>query len=283
MRLAELYVYPVKGARGIALDRARVRADGLQHDRRFMLVDAAGCFLSQREHPSLAVIRTELREASLVIATPAGEAVEVPLAPAGPRRLVHIWRNDVVAVEVEGPASALVSDHLGAACSLVFMPDDVVRPVNPAYALPGDRVSFADGYPVLLAASSSLDDLNARLAEAVPMNRFRPNLVVDGGVAFEEELHARVRVGGVTFRMPKRCDRCTVITVDQSTGAVGREPLRTLATYRSDANKVYFAQNLIPEASLGAGGARVAGELALGDEVAYLERLAPYSEPRRQA
>ena len=269
MRLAEIHVYPLKGARGIALDRADVLAGGLRHDRRFLLLGADGRFLTQREIPRLALVTTLIvphagRGSSLAIGTPGTAPVEIPLAPDladSPRRTVRIWSDDVEAIDIGGPVVERLSEHLGERCSLVFMPDDVVRRVEAPYGAPGDRVGFADAYPVLLATSASLDDLNMRLAERVPMNRFRPNLVVDGGAAYQEEEHARVRVGGISFRMPKRCSRCQVTTVDQATAAVGKEPLRTLASYRTENNKVYFAQNLIPDRE---------GTIAVGDEVSYL-------------
>ena len=259
MRLVEIHVYPLKGARGVALERASVLAGGLRHDRRFMLVGEGGAFLSQREHPRLALVTTALGPSSLVIGVPAAE-VEVAFAYDGPRRRVRIWKDEVDAVEVPGEASARLSAFLGAPCTLVVMPEDVVRRVDPEYGMSEDRVGFADGFPVLLAARASLGDLNGRLEEPVPMNRFRPNLVVEGGAAFEEDRHDHVRVGALLFRMPKRCARCTVTTVDQATAQVGKEPLATLARYRTQSNKVYFAQNLIPDSE---------GAIAVGDEVSY--------------
>jgi uncharacterized protein len=261
--LSQIHVYPLKGARGIPLDRADVLAGGLRHDRRFMLVGEHGDFLTQREHPRLALVTTALRPSSLVIGA-GGAEVEVALAHDGPRQSVRIFDDDTQAVDVGGEAAALLSSHLGVRCNLVFMPDDVVRAVDPRYAAPGDRVGFADGYPLLLATRASLDDLNARLDEPVPMNRFRPNVVVEGGAPFEEDRHSHVRIGAVGFRMPKRCARCPVTTVDQATAAVGKEPLRTLARYRTESNKVYFAQNLIPDAE---------GSIAIGDEVHYLDEI----------
>lgn len=261
MRLAEIHVYPIKGAHGIALSRADVLTGGLRHDRRFMLVDDEGTFLTQRDHPRLALVTTALASGTLAI--DAGDArVVVPLAPSGgPPRRVRIWRDEVEALEVEGDAAGLLSSFLGRRCALVFMPDSVVRPVNPKYAAPGDRVGFADGYPLLLAARASLEDLNARLATPLPMDRFRPNLVVEGGAAFEEDRHERAVIGGVAFRMPKRCNRCQVTTIDQATAEVGVEPLRTLARYREVDNNVYFAQNMIPDAE---------GEVRIGDAVVYV-------------
>ena len=143
------------------------------------------------------------------------------------------------------------------------MPADTIRPVNPAYGRPGDHVSFADGYPALLASEASLADLNSRLAAPVPMNRFRPNLVVDGTEAFAEDGWSRIRIGEVVFRVVKPCDRCVVTTIDQKTGKAGKEPLRTLSRYRKKDGKVYFAQNLIPDAP---------GTLRRGDPVEVLER-----------
>jgi uncharacterized protein YcbX len=268
VRLAELHVYPLKGARGIALERSDVLAGGLRHDRRLMLIDAHGAFVTQRKHPRMALVTTAFVEAdaALAITTPNGGTFEIALAvePNAPRRIVRIWDDDVEAVAIGGPVAEALSDHLGERCTLVAMPDDVVRPVEAPYGAPGDRVGFADAYPVLLATRASLADLVARLDEPVSMNRFRPNLVVEGGAAFAEEAQARVRIGPLTFRMPKRCSRCAVTLVDQETAAVGKEPLRTLARYRTVDNNVYFAQNLIPDAP---------GSLRIGDEVTYLDTI----------
>jgi uncharacterized protein YcbX len=265
-RLSAIHVYPLKGARGISLARAEALTGGLRHDRRFLLLDAAGAFLTQRSHPSLALVTTAFAAdgSSLAIGTPSGESVTIPVSPetaGAPRRVVRVWDDDVEAVDVRGPVVELLSEHLGLRCTLAFMPDDVVRPVEAPYGESGDRVGFADAYPYLLATTASLAELNARLAEPVPMDRFRPNLVIEGGAPYDEERHGRVRIGALTFRMPKRCSRCQVTTVDQATAVVGKEPLRTLASYRSENNKVYFAQNLVPTDE---------GHLAVGDEVAYL-------------
>lgn len=262
MRLVSLHIHPLKGARGIQVASATVEPRGLRHDRRFMLVDARGGFVSQRSHPRLALVETALVDASLRLALPCGDHLEVPLAPEGPRREVEVWGDGVTAVRVEGEASALLSGFLGDELELVCMPEDVRRPVDPAYAREGDHLSFADGFPILLASLESLADLNARLEEPVPMDRFRPNLVVEGGQAYAEDTHERVRVGALHFRMPKPCSRCQVTTVDQSTGELsGPEPLRTLASYRGEGRRVYFGQNLIPDGT---------GSLSVGDEVELL-------------
>jgi uncharacterized protein YcbX len=261
-----LHVYPVKGARGVSLDRAEVLATGIRHDRRFMVVGKDGKFVTQREHPRMALVEITIGGDALTLAA-AGMSASVPLTPASadvPRRRVRVWNDEVEAIDVGGEGSAFFSEHLGEDCSLVFMPDDVVRAVEAPFGQPNDRVGFADGYPVLIAALPSLDDLNRRLTAAgappVPIDRFRPNIVVEGGEPFAEERAARAQVGAIPFRTPKRCARCQVVTVDQETAERGKEPLRTLATYRTEANKVNFAMNAIPD---------LAGVISIGDAVVY--------------
>jgi uncharacterized protein YcbX len=269
MRVRSIHVYPVKGARGISLPRAEVLSQGIRHDRRFAVVDETGRFVSQREEPRLALVDVALglAEGELRLSVPGFEA-RVRLVPDGPFRRVQIWKDEVDAVDVGGEGGTFFSRHLGRPVSLVFMPLDVVRQVQLEYARPGDRVGFADAFPLLLASTASLADLNARLVEggatAVPMNRFRPNVVVEGGAPFAEDAVRSATIGALSLRLPKRCDRCQVTTIDQETADAGKEPLKTLAGYRAEANKVYFAVNAIPD--LGAGSSAT---IAVGDEVAY--------------
>lgn len=268
MRVASLHVYPVKGCRGISLPRFEILRRGPRHDRRFMVLGEDDTFLTQRSHPKLALVETQLGDAELSLRYE-GNRVSVPLAPDGPRRQARVWDDDVDGL-VTGftEANAFFSDVLGEACTLVAMPEDAERPVEAAFANADDRVSFADGYPVLLGALASLAALNEALAknDAAPvgMDRFRPNVVVDGGAAWDEDRFRRVRIGKVELRMPKRCARCAVTTVDQATGIASKEPLKTLASFRTEANKVYFAQNLIPDLDAG-----VRAVIAVGDEVVY--------------
>lgn len=263
MRIASIHVHPVKACRAIDVPRAELRLVGLRHDRRYMVVDADARFLTQRSHPTLALVETAIDGDALELRTPNGARVRVPLERAdGPRRRAIVWDDEVACVEPSAEASAFFSDHLGAPASLVFMPADVVRAVERPYGRDGDRVGLADAYPVLLASLASLADVEARVGAAVPMSRFRPNLVVDGGVAWDEERHGTARVGDVSLRMPKRCSRCEVTLVDQRTAAKGKEPLRTLATFRASGNKVYFAMNCIPDGE---------GVVAVGDPVSFGE------------
>lgn len=261
MFVSSLHVYPIKGARGIALERSDVLRGGLRHDRRFMVVRPDGRFLTQREIPRLALVTTELRGDVLVMGA-ADSLVEIPLVVEGTHRQhVHVWRDAVEAVPVPGDSAAALSDHLGVACGLVYMPEQVVRPVDPRFSNVGDHVGFADGFPLLLASSASLADLNGRLETPIPMDRFRPNVVVDGGEPFDEDRHDRAQIGAMSFRMPRRCERCVVTTIDQTTAqSHPREPLRTLAAYRRVGKNVYFAQNMIPDDE---------GVIAVGDPVTY--------------
>jgi len=256
-------VYPVKGMKGIALERALCTDRGIEHDRRWMVVDGEGHFLSQREHPRMATVWTDLdRDFLSLSAADAGE-VRVPLEPPpAPPMKVRVWRSTVEALPASREADFWLSEYLGMPCRLVYMPDDSERYSNPQYAGEGKRVGFADGYAYLLIGEGSLQDLNARLAEkehpALPMNRFRPNLVVAGSPPYAEDGWKEVRIGGAVFRAVKPCGRCQVTTTDQSSGEVrGPEPLATLAEYRESGEfGLMFGMNLVSE---------VAGKVRVGD------------------
>jgi hypothetical protein len=263
-----LFFYPVKSCRGLALDRATVEPRGIRHDRRWMIVDAEGAFLTQRAEPGLARIAVAVAEDGLVLSAEGRGAVRVPFVTeaGGPRRRVQVWKDAVDAVDCGEDAAGWLGGVLGFRASLVFMPDDVVRPVKPGYARETDRVGFADGFPLLLASTASLDDLNARItargAPPVPMDRFRPNVVVRGCAPWAEDDWKRVTVGDLPVRVVKPCDRCAITTTDQRTGERGVEPLRTLATFREREDKVYFAQNGVPDG---------AGSIAVGDRFTVVE------------
>lgn len=273
MRISELTVYPVKGCAGVPLAEAELDEFGVRHDRRWMVVRPDGDFVTQRSTPSLALLGTALEAYALVLRSTAAGEVRVPLAgpgPDAPTRQVHIWNDVVEAVDAGDEAAAFVQRHLGpdgAGVRLVYMPGSTLRQVSPEHARPGDRVSFADGFPLLVVAQQSLDELNRRLDEPVPMHRFRPNVVVDGAPSpHDEDGWRRIRLGSVPCDVVKPCARCVVTTVDQATAAVGREPLRTLAEYRRWDGLVWFAQNVIHRAT---------GSVAIGDDVVVLERGDP--------
>ena len=260
--LTQLTVYPVKSLGGIPLASSAVEARGLRHDRRWMVVDPSGRFLTQREFPRMALVSPSLAGDALMLDAPGMPMLPVPPAPPDAAPLtVRVWRSVCDALPVGGEADEWLSHHLDTPVRLVYMPDATRREVNPDYGRPGDVVSFADGYPFLLIGEASLADLNARLDVPVGMDRFRPNFVVSGSPAYAEDGWARVRIGGVLFRGAKPCDRCGLTTIDQTTAARGTEPYHTLAGYRMVEKKVLFGQYLI---AAGEGivtvGEAVAGE-----------------------
>jgi len=235
-----------------------VVARGFAADRRWMIVDASGKFVTQRELAQLSLVGTALEGEKLRLTAPGRPELLLPLThETGESREVQVWEDRGVA-QAHALGSAWFSDYLGAPHELVYMPEQYQRQVNPTRAKPGDIVSFADAYPFLLISEASLADLNSRLDEPLTMERFRPNIVISGTEPFAEDGYARVRVGEISFRGPKRCERCVITTVDPATGERGREPLRTLAKYRLTDQKIWFGMNLIHDN---------VGSLRVGDSV----------------
>lgn len=255
--VAGLFVYPVKSLGGIAVERYELDEFGPHLDRRWMVIDGAGAFQTQRWRPRMALIRTALTEhGSVRLTAPGMEELIVP--PGGGRsREVTVWKDTCRAEGCGAEADQWLSTFLGGVCRMVYMPDSTVRPIGRAAPAPG-RVSFADAYPLLLLSEASLADLNSRLDEPLPMNRFRPNIVVGGVPAFAEDGWRGFAAGDVRFAVTKQCVRCVLTTIDQETAAGGVEPLRTLATYRRVADGVVFGVNLAH------GGP---GRIVLGDSV----------------
>lgn len=233
---------------------------GFAWDRRWMLVDENGTFLSQRRVPRLATIDVAIGRDDLVISAHGMEDLSVPLEPAsGDTIPVMVWKDQVPAMPVSKDADAWFSEVLRTPCRLVRQPEAPVRSVDPRYGDPGDHVSLADAYPILVTSASSLADLNRRLKDPVPMNRFRPNIVVRGSTAFAEDNWTTLTGPDITIRLVKPCARCVITTKDQRTGVGGDEPLRTLSTYRERDGKPFFGQNGIP---VGVGSIRVGEELS---------------------
>ena len=251
LTVESLHVYPVKGLKGIDLAESRATERGLEHDRRWMVVDAGGEFLTQREYPKMATVWTDLLDGALELSAPDVGEVRVPLEASGKPMRVKVWRSTVDAVPVSKAADEFLSHYLDMPCRLVHMPDSTRRMSNPDYAGKGKLVGFADGYAYLVTTEASLADLNAKLLAkghpALPMNRFRPNIVVGGAAPFAEDEWKELRLGEAVIRAAKPCGRCQVTTTDQSTGQVkGPEPLATLASYR-DSNRfgVMFGMNMV--------------------------------------
>jgi uncharacterized protein YcbX len=259
LTLASLVVYPIKSAGGLAVPAWEVDAFGLRYDRRWMVVDQRGRMITQRTHPRLALARPALESERLVVRAPGLAPLALPLQPGDAVSItVRIW-SDTCTARWQGEAAARwFSGLLGVDASLVYMPESTWRPAAPAYAPATTRVSFADAYPFLLLSEESLADLNRRLAVPLPMNRFRPNLVIRGGTAFGEDELETFTIGEIGFRAAKPCDRCVLTTTDQDTAERGVEPLRTLATFRKRDGKVYFGQNVLHQGP---------GQLAVGMQV----------------
>lgn len=257
--LSELWIYPIKSVGGISLTESKVEIRGLQYDRRWMLVNTAGRFMTQREIPALALLRTAIEPEHLIVfhKDQPGAILRIPLDMTGPdqeRKMVEVWGDRCKAAVLPSAINAWFSDVLAEEVQLVQMPESTRRHADGRYAPKGQHVSFADGFPFLIIGQSSLDDLNNRMGTPLPMNRFRPNFVFTGGQPFEEDEWSDFTIGDVPFRGVKPCARCIIPTTDQETGLRAAEPLKTLATYRNKGQKILFGQNVV---WMGVGQARV--------------------------
>ena len=244
----ELNVYPLKSARGIPLPRVRLAATGFEWDRHWMVIREDGMFLTQRTHPALTGIVTELTGDALVLTAVGFESLGLPFAPRGEGRPVRIWKDDCVGLEQGDAAAAWASRVLGEPVRVVRTPAIPDRRASPEFAGPASSpIAFPDGYPILICNRASLDDLNARLPEALPMERFRPSLVLDGLPAFAEDRIASIEIGPVILTLVKPCTRCIIPSTDQRTGVRGFDPLPVLRTFRFDKKLlgVTFGENAV--------------------------------------
>ena len=254
VRLASIHIYPMKAARAVDLGESVVEPWGLAGDRRWLLVDEDGRFVSQREEPSLArVVVTPLTGTiSVASAGVPGRQIAAPAAGDGANMLkVTVWGSTVLAAAAGPAGDAWFSAYLGRPVRLVYLDDPTRRAVDPEFGRDGDVVNFADGYPLLLTSTASLAELGRWLSEdgvqPVPMTRFRPNAVVTGAPPWAEDHWRRIRIGAVEFRVVKPCGRCVVTTTDQITGEVGSQPLKMLGRRRRFGEQLVFGQNMIPE------------------------------------
>ncbi|MEU8997590.1 MOSC N-terminal beta barrel domain-containing protein [Streptomyces caniferus] len=263
--LQSIHLYPVKSIAGSGPGEAVVEPWGLAGDRRWLLVDAEGRQLTQRQQRTLALAHAEERaDGGLVCTAPGREPLTVEVPASGETITVEVWSDKVEAVPADPAASEWFSGYLGIECRLAHLDaPEKRRPIDPDYSRPGDTVGFADGFPLLLTTASSLDALNSLIAQGdhadegpLPMNRFRPNVVVDGTAPWAEDDWQRIRIGEVVFEVAKPCSRCVVTTTDQRTAERGKEPLRTLARHRRFGDRLVFGQNLIP---------RGVGTIRIGD------------------
>ena len=245
LQLSQIWIYPVKSLGGIALPTAQVQPKGLTHDRRWMLVDEQGGFMTQRNYPEMALFHLSTDGARYIISHGSDQR-ELASGTASDQTFESTIWNDIVHVrEVREELSRWFSQKLGLSCRLVYFPENNPRPVDPAYKVNDDQVSLADGFPFLIIGQGSLDALNRRLETPLPMKRFRPNFVFTGGDPHEEDTWKKFTIGANRFAGVKPCARCVMTTVDPETGKKGVEPVKTLATYRRRDNNIYFGQNVI--------------------------------------
>jgi uncharacterized protein YcbX len=263
LKISQLFIYPVKSLGGIAVNSVNLTDRGLEHDRRWMLIDEHNRFLSQREHAQMALFKCALNDHGLSITyTADGTSIEIPYNPLKSDLIdVVIWDDTCAGQLVSDEADAWFTQRLGINCRLVYMPDGTKRETDPRYTVPGSITSFSDAYPALIIGQASLDDLNNRLTESLKMNRFRPNIVFTGGAPYSEDTMNHIMINDIDMYGVKLCARCVLTTINQETIVKGKEPLKTLAGYRRKGAKILFGQNLVFNSN---------GSISVGDELKVL-------------
>ncbi len=246
--VSNLTYYPVKACRGFDVSAVNAQRMGFERDRRMMIVSPSGEFMTQRTHPRLALITPTLRDETLILSAPNVAPIYVPIQKSGAIKLVNIWASQGVhAIDQGDEAAAWLSQWLGVTARLVHIADGFKRRLDARYAVSAeDHTAFADGYPMLIISEESLQDLNSRLDSPLPMNRFRPSLVVRGATPFAEDDWKRIRINGVEIALVKPCARCVVTTIDKETLEQRAEPLKTLSVYRKHELGAVFGMNAIP-------------------------------------
>ncbi len=263
-QVSGLFIYPIKSCAAIAPKAAEVERRGLKHDRRYMLVDEQGQFVTGRHLGMLVRVTANPGTHGLHVSAPGMETLTVRHPRDETRRRVSIWGQAVSALDAGDTAAEWFSNFCGRSLRLVYADAVMQRPVDPAYGNPDDAVAFPDGYPLLLISQQAVDELSERVGRRMEPGRFRPNLVISGVGAHAEDGWRQVRIGPVLFDVVKRCVRCVFTTVDPATGdrSIDGEPLKTLKGYRHDGSGIIFGQNLIP---------RSKGSVHLGDAVEVIE------------
>lgn len=249
--ITSLHIYPVKSLGGIDVSEVQLCPTGFRYDRRWMLVDETNRFITQREIKQLCLFKTTFSETGFIISYE-GERLQIPFAlTAGTLIDAVVWDDTVSVIVADDVINEWFGKHLQKNVRLVYQPDDAIRPVDAKYAVEPekDRVSLADGYPVLIIGESALNELNARLPQPLPMDRFRPNLVFSGGAPHAEDEWRSFHINGLKGYGVKPCGRCVITTINQDTAEASAEPLKTLRTYRKQGNKILFGQNALLPAS----------------------------------
>ncbi len=263
MQVSRLFLHPVKSLGGFNVPQFSVDRFGPLLDRRWLVVDSRGQFITQRQKASMALVQTRLEQDRLTLARTGQPTITLtPADYCGPERKVRVWQDECAALSGPMEVDSWLSAAIGVQCQLVFMPESTRRRVDERYARHAETVSFADGFPLLLANEASLDDVNRRLSIKIGMERFRPNLVIEGAAAFAEDSWQRIRVGALEFIVAKPCSRCAIPTIDPGTAAKQPEVFKVLQQYRARDGDVYFGQNLLPVGR---------GQIQVGDSVEILE------------
>ena len=245
--VSQLFIYPIKSLGGIAVNEAKVTDRGLEFDRRWMLVDNNYQFLTQRNNATMALLSLEMHNDHFIVRHKTkDETIKIPFITSNPETAIAtIWDDECLVRFVSTEADEWFSTMLSMQCRLVFMPDQSKRKIEEPFGSDQNITSLSDGYPILIVGQSSLDELNNRLAEPIPIDRFRPNIVFTGGTPHAEDNFTDFIINDASFLGVKASARCNVITINQQTGIAANEPLTTLATYRKQKNKVYFGQNVL--------------------------------------
>jgi uncharacterized protein len=264
LQVSELFIYPIKSLGGISPSSALVTDRGFRYDRRWMLVDSDNQFMTQRDFAEMTLLQVQVEEDGLKVThKQKGDSIAIPFETNDETISVQVWSDRVKGIVVDKKLDEWFSNMLSTSCRLVYMPDQTQRRVDGRYASNKEITSFSDGYPFLIIGQSSLDDLNNRIEEKLPINRFRPNIVFTSGEPYEEDSLAHFAINDIHFYGVKLCSRCVITTINQDTVKKGNEPLRTLSKYRMKNNKIYFGQNLLHHGE---------GSIHIGDELEVLER-----------
>ena len=265
MKISQLVIYPIKSLGGVSLSSSEITDRGLKFDRRWMLIDETGRFISQRTVAQLALLRVELEENGLKVfhVQNPDDFIGIPYNEKGSSTIqVQIWDDSCLALHVDQKFDEWFSKKLEIECRLVHMPDNSQRLLTPPHRNKEEINSFSDSYPFLMIGESSLVDLNNRMAEAIPMNRFRPNIVFSGGTPYFEDEMGHFIVNNIHFYGMKLSSRCNLPTINQEDATKGKEPVKTLSQYRKINNKIYFGQNLVHEGN---------GSISVGDSIEIKE------------
>lgn len=249
--ISELAIYPVKSMRQVQLKTSQMHMGGLKHDRRWMVVDSQGVMITQRKISRLCLIQPELInpevDCSLSLNAAGMPEIKVSVPDGSTKRNVKVWDDECRAYDAGDEVANWLSQFLDLECRLVYFPENEIRIVDQDYAQANDHTAFSDGFPILLTTQASLDDLNSRMDEVIPMARFRPNIVVSGCDAFAEDNWKQLKVGDITLRLVKPCSRCVVPSIDIDTADRCKQPIKTLMSYRHWDHHIYFGQNVVAD------------------------------------